>query len=272
MRKVLLVCDGNHFPNGAFELVKTLNKTSPVLLTGVFLSSVQYSDLWFYPADGSGDILATIMDEDYQIIAKNIDAFTARCQQHNIDYRVHSHADDFIFAAVKKETRFADLMLMSSETFYANVHAKQPNSYTKTILHEAECPVLMVPENAVPPSNLILAYDDSEASVYAIKQFAYLLPEWCGLPTVFVYANRENDGVPDLKYIEEFAARHFNQVSFEKLQVEPDKYFNTWAKHFNNGLVVTGSFGRSVASAFFKQSFITESIRDHESLVFVAHK
>jgi len=272
MKKIAIVCDGKHFPNGAFQLMDNLNKANPLLLKGIFLSAAEYSGLWFYDDKSQGKLLAAVMEEDDKIIAQNIDLFSQRCRENNIEYRAHGHTDDFIFSAIKKESRFADLLVMSSESFYENLHAQQPNSYTKTVLHQAECPVLLVPEKVQPPSTIIICYDDSEAAVFAIKQFAYLFPQWCNLETVVVYADKDGQPIPNLDYLEELVESYFSHVIFQPLQIEPARYFSTWAEHYKNALVVAGSYGRSPIAEFFKISFVAELIKDHELPVFIAHK
>ena len=77
-------------------------------------------------------------------------------------------------------------------------------------LHDIECPAVVVPENFDFPENNILAYDGSESSVFAIKQFAYLFPELASNNTILVFAkSKEVEELPDQDYIEELAARHY---------------------------------------------------------------
>ena len=61
--------------------------------------------------------------------------------------------------------------------FYENIGIHSSYDYLKDVLHDVACPVLLVPEKFDFPESVILAYDGSEESVYAIKQFAYLFPE-----------------------------------------------------------------------------------------------
>jgi len=272
MKKALLICDGSHFPTGAFMMAKNLHSLSPMLLTGVFLSSTQFTNLWFYPTGVSADFVTTMIAQDDEVVTKNIGLFTSLCKNYGMECSVHQHTEDLILDSVKKESRFADLIVMSSELFYANIEAHQPNSYTKTILHEAECPVLLVPEEAEQLTGLVLTYDGSDASVFAIKQFAYLFPELCNLDATLVFANNQGKEMPDKEYIEDFARRHFSKLSFVTLDISPKEYFATWAEHNKNSLLVSGSFGRSSISNAFKKSFITETIEDHEMPVFVSHK
>ena len=48
MKKVLFVLDGNHFSEGAFKMVNYLNEFESVLVTGVFLQAIDYSDITGY--------------------------------------------------------------------------------------------------------------------------------------------------------------------------------------------------------------------------------
>ena len=272
MKKALLICDGSHFPAGAFMAAKNLHAASPLTLTGVFLSSAQFSNLWFYPTGTSKDFVTTLMAEDDELVKKNMALFTSLCKNYGIESETHAHLEEFILDSVIKESRFADFILMSSELFYKNVEKHQPNSYTKTILHEAECPVLLVPEEAEPPAGIVLSYDGSDASVFAIKQFAYLFPEWCSLETTVVYANNKGKEMPDKAYIGELVHRYFSRPTFLTIEVDPKDYFATWAQQNKNRLVVSGSFGRSGISNTLKKSFITEAIESHELPVFVSHK
>lgn len=121
------------------------------------------------------------------------DRFTKLCDKYGIEYRIHEHFESFSMESLQKEMRFADLAIIDSEAFYKNYDDDQPNSHLKTVLHNAECPVLLVPEGFDKIENIILAYDGSEASVFAIKQFANLLPELCSNKTLLVYADEKNN-------------------------------------------------------------------------------
>lgn len=272
MKKILLLCDGGHFPQGAFDMIRENYADTGCLITGVFLNSVQYANLFTFPMDPTGEMLTTMLEEDKILIEKNIDLFSSACEKAHLEFNVHAGHDFAIFPALKKETRFADLVLMSSESFYKNLNSEQPNSYTKTALHEAECPVLLVPEIYAQPSGLVLAYDGSAASVYAIKQFANLFPEWTNLDALLVYVTNKGDTIPDVPYVEEFVGRHFSKLTIEKLEFDPHKYLETWLAEERKPLLVSGSFTRSGISMLFNKSFTSDVIQAHNTPVFIAHK
>ncbi|MFL5808240.1 MAG: hypothetical protein ACJ749_01890, partial [Flavisolibacter sp.] len=65
--------------------------------------------------------------------------------------------------------------------------------------------------------------------------------------------------------------QHFMHLSFQKLDLDPKKYFNTWLKKEAGPILICGAHGRSAISQMFRKSFVTEVIEDHKLPVFIAH-
>lgn len=274
MKKILVAFDGDHFSEGILEFARVLNERNPILLTAAFLPQTSLSNLWSFSGGGlSGpDFVPLVEEEDAGKVEENTKRFESYCQKNGIEYRIHKTFFDFAVPELKKETRFADLLILSSEKFYEQAGTGNPNEYLKEVLHGVECPVVLVPEKFDFPGNNILSYDGNEASVYAIKQFAYLLPELTGNETVLVYANENAEEFPEQVNIEELTARHFPDLVLQRLETSPKKFFSEWLAEKNGAIVVTGAFGRSDISRSFRKSFATELISDHHLPVFIAHK
>ena len=274
MKKILLVFDGINFSEGAFEFTRRLNEKNKILATAVFVPQVNYANLWSYAGTGGTTTsIPLIEDEESEQIEKNIERFEHLCEKNDIEFRVHKHYYDFALPELKKETRFADLVIIGSESFYSNFGIGGPNDYLKMALHDVECPVIIVPEKFDFPKNNILSYDGSESSVYAIKQFAYLFPEFTSQPTLLVYSKRElEDDIPNAEYIEELAARHFPDLSIMKLHFDPKDFFASWINDKKNTILISGAFGRSSISRAFKKSFVANVIKDHKLPIFITHR
>lgn len=273
MKKMLIVFDGEHFSRGAFDFAARLNEKEPILLTGLFLPSVDYLDVMIYYLGGmSGPAYLPSLDTDPMAMEKNIALFKELCLKNNIEHRVHSDWPGTPLEVIKKESRYADALILSSELFYSNLGKDSHEEYLKDAMHNAECPVIIVPEEYNFPESIIMAYDGTESSVFAIKQFSYVLPSLSQLSTLVVYASDQAGAIPDHAYIEELAARHFKNLTFTKLDVDASKYFATWLMERGNALLVTGSFGRTPVSEFFKKNFVSEIIKDHKLPLFIAHK
>jgi len=272
MKKLLAVFDGAHFSDGVFGFARRLNELRPVLLTGVFLPSVDYTDIMVYYLGGMIDPLYRhALDTDREAIAQNINRFRALCAKHGIEYRVHDQIEGSIPEGIKKETRYADVLLLGSELFYSNLGETMQDDYLKETMHHAECPVILLPERAGFPERIILAYDGSRSSVFAMKQFAYLFPELAERSTLVVHASGKEKDIPDRPYIQELAARHFRDLTFLGLEADPKKYFDTWIMDKEHTMLVAGSYGRSALSELLKQSFAEGVVQERQLPVFIAH-
>lgn len=275
MKKIIIALDGEHFPYGAFEFAKYINLRSEMLLAGVFLSPVDYSKTLSYTGmDGIAMFPQWIEhEEEERMVSNNILQFKAECEKEGISYRVHKDNDLVALSTLLEETRFADLLLISSQQFYANVSDKQPNFYMEELLKKTECPVLLVPEQFKVPSQVVLAYDGSESCLFAIKQFAYLFPELASLETIVfsISANRE-EMIPDYSLATELFSRHFPKLQVQHMAMMSRSDFIKWLHVQPDSYIVMGSFARSLFSELFKKSFGTTLISEGEMPLFIAHK
>lgn len=271
---MLIVFDGTHFATAAFNFAAYLNSLQPILLTGVFLPQTNLANVWSRAGGGGSgsSFIPLIENVEAETIQRNIETFSRLCVKNNIDFRVHKDVMDLALPELKRESRFADVMLISGETFYRNNGEYEQHEYLWEALSEAECPLIVLPDNAVNPASLVLAYDGTRSSVHAIKQFAYLFPELTNLPALLMYVTDKGNEFPDETNIEELAARHYPNLSLLKLELDAKKYFCTWLGEQKGALLVTGAYGRSGWSRLFKASFITDVLNEHLLPVFVAHK
>ncbi len=273
MLKIIIAFDGQHFAEGALSMARWLNDRNPVLVTGIFLSPVDYREVIGYSGMGMGAPVFTLpIDTDDTLVNQNMQKFIAYCQQHQLEYTVHKDTDLFAIGELIQETRFADCLILSSELFYENISKDQPNEYLRKTLHESECPVLLVPENFHAPETLLLSYDGKSSSVYAIKQFAYLFPDVCNLGTLLFNSGDNGDLLPHASLIQELTARHYQPITIETLKMTNKEQLIDWMAGKKNAILIAGSFGRNELSNLLKKSFITDVIRDHRVPVFVAHR
>lgn len=272
MKKILLAFDGTNFSEGAFEFARRINEKDTILLTGVFLPLVSYFSLRSYAFNEGGPPMPLIEEQQFAGVKKNIERFKTRCQNNNIEYRVHEDFDDFALPELKKETRFADLVILGSESFYNTVGIGKPNEFLEDVLHGAQCPIVVIPEKYGFPENNILAYDGSDSSIYAIKQFAYLFPELCTNDTLLIHLEDGEQPIPDLAYIEELASRHYPNLTILKLELPSAQYFSLWANERKNAMLICGAYGRTSLSQMFKRSFVADIIKDQKLPIFMVHR
>jgi len=179
MKKILIAFDNGHFSEGVFEMARHVNEIEPVHLADFFSPSVHYSNT---PV-GAGSIAQPffaplIEDENVNFIEESNMEFEEKCGENNIRYSIHKDLIDAASPPLRIETCFSDLLISGNEMFYKNLGKEKLNPSLKYAIHEAEHPVSVVPGKFEFPTSNILAYDGSETSVFAIKQFKFFSPEF----------------------------------------------------------------------------------------------
>ena len=271
MKKILFVCEGDNFPNGAMGFIKQMHENAPVVAKGLFFEPIDFQQLTPVSYIAIAEPYVKLMEEEKKLAQKSIGKFIGICESNNIKYHagVNQEVDKDLLI---KETRFADLLVMSEELFCSDYMDYQPNVFMKEILRSAECPVIAIPEVFKSPDRIVVAYDGNKEGMFALKQFCYLLPQFSELPAEFVYINaEESDEIPDNDLLKEYVKAHFNSPGVLKLHFDAKKYFATWAEAKKNIMLVTGSFGRSAMSDLLHDSFAKHIIHDHKIPVFIAH-
>jgi hypothetical protein len=272
MKQVLIIGAGHHFPQGPLAFLAAMQQNERVHARGLFFRPVDYSALAAAAASANLVPIMELEDNEKELIATHKMLFSRQCEQQYIPYSVHENDEQWNKALLVKESRFADLILISGQLFFAETGNRQPNHYLREALHDAECPVLVIPENFSTLKYLFMAYDGSRESLYAIKQFCYLFPELTDLPTEVVYVHDDtSDHIPDFESLQQFTRLKFNCMSFAKLHFNAAGYFATWISEKQDVLLVSGSFGRSSLSYLGKRSFAEDIIHDHRVPVFIAH-
>lgn len=271
MKKMLLTYSGTELSQGVFDFVRRLNEQEPVFLTSIFLPEIMYAHLW---SDGSTPLPAyfPLLDKEDEEVQEAMQQFEATCRHHHIACRVHKDYSSLPQREILKETRFADVLIVSSEKFYQPFAKDELHPGLRDVLHSTECPVTVVPEQFRFPSKNILFYDGSASSVFAIKQFAYLFPELCANETALVYAKQDTgEHLPHESNIQELAAQHFKNLKLSKLHLEK-KDLRAWVGEKEGVMLVSGSFGRPGFSEVFRKSFMYDLITLRRFPVFIAHK
>ncbi|WP_018612992.1 universal stress protein [Segetibacter koreensis] len=272
MKKVLFVCDGKNFSTGAFDFIKSLNETEKILLTGIIFLSIDYRIL--IPTSIYPDFapLASLVEDENENVENTIKVFKEDCVKNGIEYRLHEAGQSWNVIDLVKESRFSDLLVISEEMFFKNWGGEQPNHFMRQVMHYAECPVMVIPENYIPIEKIMIAYDGKRQSLFALKLFSLLFPAFSNLQTTIIYIkNEENENIPDIEYLEEYTSRHFPNLNIEKLHASASKNLSDSIQLGKDTLLVTGAFSRSALSNLLKESFVEKTIERHSVPVFIAH-
>ena len=272
MKKIVVPFEGSSYHGELLDFVKTLNSRSKIFLTAAFVPNVDYAHLWPPVAAAEAGNWLPQPDDLEKIAAHHGRRLERFCEANSIPCRIHMDKSDFAVAAIRKESRFADLLLLSSRHCFDDILERQPNAYMQKVLHDTECPVLLMSTDAFLPGSIILAYDGTPGSVRAIRQFAQLFPEFANIPTFLVYVDEKGKGsIPDNDLIRELGNIHFRNFRMLRLRMTTDRFYDSWISMMSNPWLVAGAFGRSEWSRLFTHSFVNRLIKEHKVPLFLAH-
>ena len=271
MKKLLLVFDGNNFSPGIMDFACYANAAAPVCATGLFLPAVAHEELLYsFGGMPAGPIyINETVPGDPEKVRRNITLFGQRCSAHNIRYTVHQPDGKHIPDVIKEETRFADMLVIDGTTFNG---AEAQQDYAARVLHKSECPAVIVPGTFTGPQSLVFAYDGSEQSVYAMKQFSYLFPAYSALPALIVHFAHGNTSMPQREQIKEWVGCHYGANVVTQLDIHKKEDIAGWLASNDAPFFVSGSYGRSALSELAHSSFSSWVISGDKFMSFIAHK
>lgn len=273
MNKIIIAFDGTNFPSAAFEFCRRMNEHHYILLTGIFIPQATLASMWSYASSTAELFVPLVEDEEAELVQQNIRKFEKLCKDNKIDYRIHKNFFDLGLTALEKESLFADLLVVSSQEFYKGSGSAGASVMVETLLHDARCPVLLLPAETSYPESTIIAYNGSDDCVFALKQFIYLFPHLLHLPATFVFVAKNTDeAIPSQKELKELANAHFHKTELLTFSEKEGQHFETWCSQHPDSIVVSGSFGRSGLSLFFKKSFIEKLMTATQRPLFIAHR
>jgi hypothetical protein len=272
MKKIVLISDGKHFSKKVFEFIQALYQQEPFLLTGAFFHSINYELLISTTFAAHPEPFLNFTKDEHDEYLHGIQQFKALCCAHNIEHVVHEESKEWNVNDLVKESRFADVVVVSGEDFFVDVERDQPNRFLRDVLNRSECPVLILPENVEPVKRIGIAYDGKKESIFAIKMFCYTFAHLTGLPVdVYYWVNKTDDDIPEIDFLEEYCGRHFSDLNFKELFFDHDKYLSTWMNDHKDTLFILGSYHRSSLSTLLRKNFADDIIKKHSVAVFVAH-
>lgn len=208
-----------------------------------------------------------------EVLHKNIALFEDRCTSrdttcaHSKGYR---SVDDII-----DQTRYADL-LITDPAVTANGDKAAPSKFVIELLEKAECPVLISPDNFAPIDEVIIAFDGSRSSMFAIKQFYYHLPELASATVRILHVADGND----VEYqnakaaLDKLLKAHDLKVEYTEVKGSArDELYKYLLEQRNmeGKLFVTGAFGRNHLSTLFRPHTADLVLKAVDVPVFIAH-
>src|SRR5688572_12249395 len=264
MEKILLAIDALNPDKTSLEFACYLARLTKSKMTGIFLDNTALEEM--ATVDQSGETTKS------GLIEKNIRWFNEKCMGEETKHDVHTDPGIPLDELVV-ESRYADVVIVDSETSFNNPYEATPTRFVKDFLNHAECPVVIAPESFEGIDEIVLAYNGSPSSVFAIKQFSYLFPQLSNKSVSVVQVSENGKwNEKEKDKLSEWLKAHYYHFDFKSLKGEADTALFDYLWKRKNVFLVMGAFGRGSISQFFKKSRAELIIKTITQPIFIAHQ
>lgn len=202
---------------------------------------------------------------------EQLTALKAMCARSDKEIKIRE-ATGWPSDEVIAESRFADLLLINHDTSFAMLEDTNPPQFVKDSLIKAECPVMVIPEEPLRIQELIFSYNGSASSMYAIRRFTELFPDYWDMPVQVVYADEDGKGkIPKLASLKAYLEPQYDNITYTILEGNPSSAFLSMLERRRDCLVTFGAYGRNALSRFFHRSETDSILRTLRTPLFITH-
>ncbi len=277
MKKIIAVIDGLKYSGCTTNYAMQIAKATNSHLVGIFLDDKTYSSYKIYDLlvqEGmTENKLKEFEKKDTATRNKAAALFENACRKEGVTYSIH-HDRNIALQEVLHESIYADLLIIDSKETFTHYNEKLPTRFIRNLLAEVQCPAVIVSSKYKPIQKVILLYDGGPSSVYAIKEFSYLLPEFKNIKTEILSVNPEDSTLrlPDIKLMKEFMTRHFPDADYNVIKGwAEDEIVKHLKQQKESCLVVLGAYRRGTVSRWFRESMADLLMKEQKHTLFVAH-
>ncbi|HRN79728.1 MAG TPA: universal stress protein [Ferruginibacter sp.] len=278
MIKVLAVFDGLRFSEATLQHSVQIAKSQPAHLVGLFLEDFTYQSFSRYKAITRENLttkqIAVLEKKDEATRKASRERFMAVCKKAGIEHSIHKE-NDVAFPTLMQEAIYADLVVIDANETFSLSKEKAPTEFIRDFLSGSESPVLLVNKKYTPVTNAVMLFDGEPSSVFAIKQYSYLIGahQDLNVEVLTVKKEKSTSHVPDNRLMKEFMKRHFPKAVYTVVKgdyAEP-KIIEHLKQLPGKPLIVLGAYRRGMVSRWFKQS-MADTLLEHLTFpLFIAH-
>ncbi len=277
MKKIIAAIDALNFTEEQLDTFQYIAREAKGQLTVVSLEDIAQNSVSAaatLPEHGFlnyGEIVRESVAADRKLREESQERVYKLCGDRDITVK-HQMPSDTPLRDIITESRFADLLLVSNTTSFSFLYETNPPRFVKDVLADAQCPVMVLPEQLPRIREVVFSYNGTFSSMHAIRQFTQLFPDLSDIPVQVVYvAEKSTPAIPNEKLLKDYLEHHYDEVRYMVLNGDPVAEFLALLMHRKDCLVTYGAYGRSRVSRFFHRSDAESILRTTNTPVFITH-
>lgn len=278
MQKILLAVNATNPDYQAIDFACYIGRLTKSIVTGLFLENLVADEAPVLKSTQGVPYLDWDIDErspaylqKKALIEKNIEMFRDCCERKSVRSSFHL-AEGNPSSEVVAESRYADLIIIDAATSFGKVYEGRPTDFTKEVLKDAECPVMIAPASFEGVEEIVFTFDGSRSAAFAIRQFTHLFPELSETKAVVLHVSKDGEWNEREKHkFLEWMKMHYSAIGFHIMQGETDDRLFDYLFKRKNSFIVMGAYGRGGLSRFFHHSQADLLINVMTQPIFISH-
>ncbi|HEX5153401.1 MAG TPA: hypothetical protein VFW07_18255 [Parafilimonas sp.] len=264
MRKLLLATNAAEVKASAIDFGCYIANLTQSPLTGIFIENRKNREIVDTPVASWDEAYEVVSDKE---IHENESLFLNRCLHNEARHSIHHVQGDPLHEMVK-ESLYADIILTDGNTSFAEYDG-WPSKFVKELLENAKCPLIITPFEFDEINEVVFTYDGTDSSIFAIKQFIYLLPEFKDVKiTLLQVLKDEGDDITEQEKLKGFLMMHYNAVHYGILSGDAETELFKKFLAQRNKILVMGAYGRK---KIFNRSTADILLKTLDIPIFITH-
>ncbi len=273
MQKILLAANALNLNTANIDFAAFIAKLTGSKIYGVLLHDreLQESPIpkMSLVSALNDDLVGSDQDAEQLIFQHHEQLLKDSFERRYVSCCIHFHEGAAVNEIIR-ETRFADMVITDAGlSFDRNKQEGIPSKFVKKLLTQSECPVIISPFYFNEIEEIVFAYDGSRSSVFAIKQFTYLFPQFCDKKVRLIQvADDITKDVFEKDKLKEWLMMYYNEVNVELLHGEADEELFKHLLAQKNKFLVMGAYGRNMLLHHSAADLLLKTL---DIPIFIAH-
>ncbi|MET0637908.1 MAG: universal stress protein [Chitinophagaceae bacterium] len=273
MEKLIVALDALNYKPSVVKFACYIARLTNSSLTGLFLEDhlalagsakpVRWMEMGQeHPGDES-------LSESHAIL-RNIEVFQNTCIREGVRSGF-TRGESYPAVDLVSASLFADLVLLDATLTFSEFDGV-PSGFVRDVMSRIKCPVIVTPESFDAVDEIVFTYDGHDSSVFAMKQFTYLFPEFSDKKVSLIHVNKDGEWQGDDRQMcQKWLSEHFSAIGIQVLRGHTeDRLFDFLFKR-KNVFLVMGSYRRNSLSRFFRHSHADLILNTIPVPVFITH-
>ena len=265
MHKILIPIDPSEYTKTAYQYVLKIASNNKVSIEGIVIIDnldIAETASTYLPLPLGNEEHLKQEETLFKAAKKQARDLIKMCKKTGLecDSQLIAGRPDFV---IEEAGKYTDLIVIGMRNFFHFETSDMPEKTVSKIIYHSQAPVLMVPKKFKPVNKVLIAFDGSNPSVKATREFAKIAWNKTFEITLLVSHSSRSEGNKILEKLENYLTKHTG-AKIER-QYSDKNIISVYEEEYsgNVDLVVCGMHSQNIVEKLFVGSFPEHLINEN---------